>query len=42
MYERVKRLYNEGKIDETGLDKAIDLGWITEEQKTEIINSKGL
>lgn len=41
MYDRVKKLYiDEGKIDETGLSKAVTLGWITEEQKQEIINSK--
>lgn len=37
MFERLKRLYNEGKIDVIGLQKAVDKGWITEEQKEEII-----
>lgn len=40
MYETVKRIYLNGKIDETGLDRAVTLGWITEEQKQEIIDSK--
>ena len=39
MYERLKRLYNEGKIDEEGLQRAVDKGWITEEQREEIIRS---
>lgn len=39
MYERVKRLYLAGMSD-AGLDRAVTFGWITEEQKQEIINSK--
>jgi len=39
MFERVKRLYLTGMSD-TGLDRAVTFGWITEEQKQEIINSK--
>lgn len=39
MYERLKRLYNEGKIDTEGLRRAVDKGWITEEQMEEIITS---
>lgn len=37
MYEKVKKLYIEGRIDESGLDKAVKYGWITEEQKKEIM-----
>lgn len=37
MFERLKRLYNEGKIDAEALEKAVEKGWITEEQKNEII-----
>ena len=37
MFERLKRLYNEGKIDEAGLQAAVEKGWITAEQKAEII-----
>ncbi len=39
MFERVKRLYLAGMSD-AGLDRAVVFGWITEEQKQEIINSK--
>ena len=38
MFERLKRLYSEGKIDESGLQAAVDKGWITAEQKQEIMN----
>lgn len=37
MFERLKRLYNEGKIDEAGLQAAVEKGWITAEQKQEIM-----
>ena len=37
MFERLKRLYNEGKIDEAGLESAVEKGWITEEQKIQIM-----
>lgn len=37
MYERLKRLYKAGSCTEAMLDKAITFGWITEEQKAEII-----
>ena len=33
MFERLKRLYNEGKIGEAELNNAVAKGWITEEQK---------
>ena len=36
-YERVRKLYREGKLTEAGLDKAVRLGWITEEQKQQIL-----
>lgn len=39
MYERVKRLYLTGKLTEAGLDKAVKLGWITETEKTEIMEA---
>lgn len=42
MYERVKRLYLEERITEYGLDNAIRFSWITEEQKTEIMQGKRL
>lgn len=34
----LKSLYNEGKIDEVNLDNAINRGWITQEEKEEIMN----
>lgn len=36
MYERLKRLYQEGRIDAVAIDRAVDLGWITEEQSRDI------
>lgn len=38
MFERLRRLYREGKIDEAGLESAVEKGWITEEQKNQIIS----
>lgn len=40
MFERLKRLYNEGRIDEAGLENAVKKGWITEEEKQLIIDQK--
>lgn len=40
MFETLLRLYKEGRLPETGLNNAVIKGWITEEQKQEIINSK--
>jgi len=40
MFERLKKLFLSDKIDENGLDSAVKKGWITEEQKEEILNSK--
>jgi hypothetical protein len=39
MYETLLRLYQEGRLKEVGLTKAVTLVWITEEQKTTIIAS---
>lgn len=41
MYERLKRLYHEGKIDEQGLENAVAKGWITEDQRVQIIEDEG-
>ena len=38
MFERLKRLYNEGKIDEAAIRNAVTKGWLTEEQAEEILN----
>lgn len=40
MYERLERLYKEGKIDDKGLDNAVAKGWITEVQAEEIRAAK--
>lgn len=37
MFENLKYLYEKGLIAAAGLDRAVGLGWITQEQKTEII-----
>lgn len=37
MFETLKRLWNEGKLTEEKLNNAVIKGWITEEQKQEII-----
>ena len=37
MYLRLKELYREGKLDEKGLETAVARGWITEEQRLEIL-----
>ena len=39
MYETLYRLYHEQKLTIAQLDKAISFGWITEEQKQQIIAS---
>ena len=38
MFERLKRLYSEGQINEVGIENAVTLNWITQEQANEIIN----
>lgn len=38
MFDRLKRLYEAGSLNEAGLDKAVRLGWITEDQKQEIMH----
>lgn len=40
MYATVRRLYQEGKIDESGLDNAITRGWITSEEKKKIMSKQ--
>ncbi|WP_113671185.1 XkdX family protein [Vallitalea guaymasensis] len=37
MFERLTFLYKQGLINETGLAKAVDKRWITEEQKKMIL-----
>lgn len=38
MFNRLKRLYNQGRLTEAALERAVTLGWITEEEKQEIID----
>ncbi len=40
MFERLKRLYQEGKITQEGIENAVKKGWLTSEQANEIINPK--
>ena len=37
MYASVKRLYDEGRLTETGLDNAVAKGWITSVEKTQFM-----
>lgn len=37
MFETLKRMWCEGKLTESKLDNAVTKGWITLEQKQEII-----
>lgn len=41
MYETLNRLFDkgDGPLDENGLNNAVLKGWITEEQKQEIIST---
>lgn len=39
MYETLLRLWKEGKLTEQGLENAVEKGWVTEEQKQEIMSS---
>ena len=39
MYETLLRLYQEDRLKETGLIKAVTLTWITTEEKAEILAS---
>ncbi|MDD3841073.1 MAG: XkdX family protein [Clostridia bacterium] len=38
MFETLKRLFDEGKLSENGINNAVLKGWITEEQKLEIMS----
>lgn len=40
MYNRLKRLYDEGRITQEKLRKAVELGWITAEEYMEIVGGK--
>lgn len=36
MYKTLKRLYDNGKLTDEQLQHAVDIGWITAEEKAEI------
>ncbi|MBR1397723.1 MAG: XkdX family protein [Selenomonadaceae bacterium] len=40
MFERLKRLYDNGQISKDAILAAVSKGWITKEQAEEIINLK--
>jgi len=40
MFERLKKLYTEGKLTAEGVRNAVAKGWITDEQAQEILNPK--
>lgn len=40
MFERLKRLYESGQIDQKGVENAVAKGWITREQAAEILAPK--
>lgn len=40
MYNKLKRMYLEGRLDEQMLANAVTKGWISEEQRLEIIQAK--
>lgn len=37
MFDRLKRLYDEGRITQVQVRNAVDLGWITAEEYMEIV-----
>ena len=38
MFERLKRLYDEGLLSEAAIRNALIKGWLTEKQANEILN----
>lgn len=40
MFERLKRLYNAGKLDDAAIYNAVAKGWITQEQAEQIISQE--
>lgn len=40
MFERLKSLYLEGRLNDDGLQSAVQKGWITQEQAVEIRKAK--
>lgn len=40
MFERLKRLYNEGKLSANGLANAVKKGWITAAERDAILSGE--
>lgn len=40
MFERIKKLYREGKLTEAGVYAAVEKGWITQAEARAIISGK--
>ena len=40
MFERLKRLYESGQLDQKGIENAVAKGWISQEQAEEILAPK--
>ena len=40
MFDRLKNLYNKKRLSTVGLSNAVIKGWITEEQRQDIIAAK--
>lgn len=40
MFERLKRLYNAGKLDAAAIMNAVTRGWITAEQANQILGKE--
>ncbi len=38
MFERLRRLYAAGRLDETGLTAAVARGWITQDEADQILS----
>ena len=41
MFERLKKLFIEGKLTKAAIQNAVTKGWLTEEQAKEILILKG-
>lgn len=39
MFDLIKQYYHEGYYQKTDLDLFVNVGWITSEQETEILNN---
>ena len=38
MYERLRTMHLDGRLDAAGLDRAVERGWITAAQRTAILD----